>query len=395
MNPILAGIIGGAGVGMTNIAGQLEEQRKEALKQQEIKIAQQRADQEQQYRDASLTIERDKIAEQARANASTDASRYSELEPLVKAGLLPESILSGGTTRMQTAATDQAMQQYQAQQKALQAEGQRNTAREAILNQPARPAVPMPAEGGMYSEAETLPGKAATPRNAMLAAVLGEPGAAAILDQMYGKDKVTHAPAGSAILGPNGEVLGMVPAAPKDPQFKVETVDRPDGTYQITTNTLTGESKAAKLEGVPGKPAFAPQRPEQPNASQLYISTMKEYQAARDAFGAEDPRTKNLEAIALGLRNKVDPETGRPIETPKPVDPLKAAIADMMTNKKAPGPGITPPAPPRPAPRPAATPAPATPQPPFPGAIRIVGQDGTPGWLRPGRPMPPGAQAVP
>ena len=61
MNPILAGIIGGAGVGMTNVAGQLEEQRKEALKQQEIKIAQQRADQEQQYRDASLTIERDKL----------------------------------------------------------------------------------------------------------------------------------------------------------------------------------------------------------------------------------------------------------------------------------------------------------------------------------------------
>ena len=105
----------------------------------------------------------------------------------------------------------------------------------------------------------------------------GEPGAAAILDQMYAEaDKVTHAPAGSAILGRYGpSPSGMVPAAPKDPQFKVETVDRPDGTYQITTNTLTGESKAAKLEGVPGKPAFAPQRPEQPNASRLYISTIE------------------------------------------------------------------------------------------------------------------------
>ena len=58
MNPILAGIIGGAGVGMTNIAGQLDEQQK---RDQAERLARDKMAQEQQYHDALVTIERDKL----------------------------------------------------------------------------------------------------------------------------------------------------------------------------------------------------------------------------------------------------------------------------------------------------------------------------------------------
>jgi hypothetical protein len=388
MNPILAGIIGGAGTGMTNIAGQLDEQRK---RDQEERLARDKMAQEQQYRDAMVTLERDKLAEATQAHKDTLAAAYTELEPLVKAGILPESILAGGTTRLQTAATDAAMRQYAEQQKALQVEGRLNMGREAIMNQPARPDVPMPAEGGMYSEAETLPGKAATPKNAMLAAIFGQPGAAEAIEKMYPKPQaIVHAPPGSSFFDPNtNQVVGTVPAAPKDNRMSVKTEVRPDGTYALATDTLTGETTVTKLPGIPGQPQFAPQRPEQPNAAMLYKQTMEAYQRARDTYGEEDPRTKDLATIALGLRDRVDPGTGTRIAPPEKSDPIKDLIRESLGTPRP------TPAAPRPAPRPAATPAPATPQPPFPGAIRIVGQDGTPGWLRPGKPMPPGARAVP
>ena len=224
----------------------------------------------------------------------------------------------------------------------------------------------------MYSEQAVIPGAPAVAArpvdpNDLAGLLAGVPGGAELAKVILQPPtaKFIHAPPGSGIVDPTtGQVVGTVPALPKDNRMSVKTEVRPDGTYALTTDTLTGETTVTKLPGIPGQPQFAPQQPQQPTAAQSFTTAMQNYQAARDAYGEEDPRTKNLGAIAAGLR-RVDPESGTPITAPKTVDPLKQAIADMMTNKKPPGPGITPPAPPRPAPRPAATPAP----PPRPAAL--------------------------
>lgn len=400
---ILGGILGGMGGAMTGLGKSWGEQQK---LDQEERLARDKMAQEQQYRDALVTLERDKLAQTAMP--AGDLFRYIGMP-------VPEGV--DPAARVPTAVADNLIKNAQEQQKVLQTEGRLNMAREAILNQPARPDVAMPAEGAMYSEAETLPGKAATPKNVMLAAVLGQPNADALLKQMYPE------PANPQVVGPGadlvaagGAVLHSTPALPKDPkdvQLKVEIVDRPEGTYQVITNPVTGETQTAKLEGVPGKPAFAPQRPErpeQPSASALYMRTMQQYQAARNAYGEEDQRTKDLAAIALGLRSQVDPTTGARTAPPEKSDPIKDLVKDALANKNPPpAPGASPPSRPRPAPtappaavppppgpRPAPTAAPAAvPRPPFPGAIRIQHQSGWAGWIRPGEAMPAGAQAVP
>ena len=381
MSPILAGIIGGTGLGMTNIANDLAEQRK--LAQQQV-FEREKLEQERNLRQQAIDAQASQFQATQEANR---AVANPDIQPLIDAGILP----SGMGPTMARPVMEEYMKFRAAEDKRLAEQQQINVARSAILNQAARPDVAMPAEGAMYSEAETLPGKVATPRNEMLAAILGEPGAAAILEQMYPKPTYGNAPPGTA-LTKNGALTGeTVPALPKDNRLSVKTEVRADGTYAITTDTLTGETTAAKIPGVPGQPQFAPQQPQQPTAAQSFTTAMQNYQAARDAYGEEDPRTKNLGAIAAGLR-RVDPESGTPITAPKAVDPLKQAVADIIANRPPPGPGITPP---RGAPRSTPTAPTAVPPPPFQGAIRIIGQDGRRGWLRPGEAMPAGAQRVP
>jgi hypothetical protein len=293
-NSLLGALFGFGGGVAGGIGASLSDEQKRQMDRDRLALDQQRADDANRNAEAALSqnlqIHKDTLA-------ATDAGRYTDLVPLVKAGILPESILSGGTTRLQTAATDAAMKQYGEQQKALQAEGQLNTARSAVLNQPARPDVAMPAEGAMYSEAETLPGKAATPKNTMLAALLGQPNADALLKQMYPEDnqKIGHAPPGSAIYDNNGKIIGMVPALPKEPKEQntnTHIVQTAQGQVAITVDANGREVGRVRVGDLP---PHAPKDPAQPTASVTIDALMQQYQALARA-NPNDPRLKELDA---------------------------------------------------------------------------------------------------
>jgi len=168
---LFSGLISGAG-GAAGAVGQsmAEEQRRAEVE----RLARDKMAQEQQYRDAMLTLERDKIAQAAKIHE--DSLLGVQLPPEMGGGRSPKELLPF------------LFAKADAEAKRLDETGRLNTARSAILNQPARPEVAMPAEGSMYSEAATLPGKEVTPKNAVLAAIFGQPGAAELLKQLYPED---------------------------------------------------------------------------------------------------------------------------------------------------------------------------------------------------------------
>jgi len=153
---IFSGLFAGAGGAAGAIGNSIAEQQKQQIERDRLALDQQRADDANRNAEAllaqNLQIHQDTLK-------ATDAGRYTDLAPLVKAGILPASLLEGGTTRMQTPAVDAAMKQYQVQQ-GVQRDQERDAKTAAFLQQAkGQPGVPAPDDAAMYSE-----GKPATPQ---------------------------------------------------------------------------------------------------------------------------------------------------------------------------------------------------------------------------------------
>ena len=326
-NAILAGILSGIGGAGTAIGGSWERDQKEALErarlEQERDLRQQVIDQQQAQFEATQ-------AAAAKAN-------NPDLAPLIAMGILP-----AGTGPMGKEILGEVLKFRAAEDKRLAEEGQLNTARSAILNQPARADLPMSAEGAMYSEAETLPGKAATPRNALLAAVLGVPNADAILKQMYEEKsgKIGHAPAGSAIYDSNGTIIGMVPALPKEPKEQgtnTHIVQTAQGQMAITVNAQGQEVGRVRVGDLPPRD---PKEPAQPTASVTIDNLLREYQTLKRQ-NPSDPRLAELDQRIQAQRFTMVPPGGAPwsvaSQTTGPQNPVQPTgnertdLADMRT----------------------------------------------------------------
>ncbi len=350
---ILAGLLGGAGGAMTGVGNAFEQQRLDAMKQQQIDIEKQRADQ-------AMELQQNQLAQQAEISKNTLAQNQNQFEAGrftdVPASSLPASYMGGqqpdaqGNVRVQTSILpdirktredEQLQGRYQALGSYLRSRA----------GSPATAEAPMSPEGSMYSEQATIPGAPAVAArpvdpNDLVSLLAGIPGGADLA-----KALVPSATSKFGIHGGNaagsptviynqqtGEVAQNIPGVdPMKPKYTTNTINTQEGVFR---EVVDERGQVVARERV-GSPVQQPQQPQQPNAAMLYKATLEKYQQARDLYGEEDQRTKDLATLALGLRSQVSPETGSRIETPKAVDPLKQAIADKLAGRPGPGPGIT------------------------------------------------------
>jgi hypothetical protein len=193
------------GAGLGGLGGLLGGYASSALEQQKLEEVKARLAIEQQRADQQMEMQQNQLAQ-----------NQSQFEAARAPIAIPES-LGGGTALKEMLPF--LFAKADAEAKRTEEAGRLNAARSAILNQPGRPEAPMPAEGAMYSEAETLPGKDPTPKNVMLAAILGHPQADAILKQLYPEDteKFAHAGPGAIYSTRTGAQVGTIEGPPKEP----------------------------------------------------------------------------------------------------------------------------------------------------------------------------------
>jgi hypothetical protein len=289
--------------------------------------------QEQQYHDALVTMERDKIAQAAKIHE--DAMLGVQLPPEMGGGRSPKELLPFLYAK---ADAEAKRREDAAKLGGMQA---------AILNQPARAEAPMPAEGGMYSEAETLPGKAATPKNVMLAAILGHPQAEAILKQMYPEDTEKNQLVSDTTRGylKNG-VYTEIPGGGPKPKYTVNTVPTQEGVIREVVDEMGNVIRSERV-GSPVQQPREPKEPAQQSAATIYNAAVEGLLALRRQGVPEtDPRVAEASSRVNMLKPVMIAEGGNlggaaggpPLAVgnpPRPSASERTALSDLDTQINA------------------------------------------------------------
>ena len=279
-NAILAGILSGIGGAGTAIGGSWERDQKEALERA-------RLEQERDLRQQVIDAQAAQFEATQAAAARKEYTPLSDIAAMYSVmGLTPPADLMG-TGRVRTELVPGMLTQAGKQQELAREQATRSNQAGVLerlgAGSPGTPAMAPPDEGAMYSEG--MPATAATPANPRYQAIAGllreGPLAEYLVKALDAEQqKVGHAPAGSAIYDPQGKIIGMVPALPKEPPKEQGTnthvVQTAQGQVAITVNAQGQEVGRVRVGDLPPRD---PKEPPQPNTTQAILDLTRQRQA--------------------------------------------------------------------------------------------------------------------